>query len=93
MNYDDFFNRHQKIYKTPIIYQIAYDEDTFVVQGEKLAGRIFITVQKPREKAKKLEVILIAQYKDKKLYRLWELTYPDWSKQSQFKQEIEPVVH
>ena len=80
MNYDDFFNRHQKIYKTPIIYQIAYDEDTFVVQGEKLAGRTFITLQKPGEKFKKL-------------YRLWELTYPDWSKQSQFKQEIEPVVH
>ena len=31
------------------------------------------------EQAKKLEVILLVRYKNKKIDRVWELTYPDWS--------------
>lgn len=45
---------------------------------------MWITIQTPGEKPKKLEVILIAEFKDGKIHRLWELTYPDWSKLSEF---------
>jgi hypothetical protein len=41
---------------------------------------VWITTSRPNEAHKKIEVILIAQYKDNKIYRMWELTYPDWSK-------------
>jgi hypothetical protein len=29
-------------------------------------------------------VILIVQFKEGKIFRLWELTYPDWSKMAAF---------
>jgi hypothetical protein len=49
-------------------------------------GRIWITTSRPNEVPQKIEVILIAQFKNDKIYRLWELTYPDWSKLPAFKQ-------
>lgn len=80
MDYSAFLSCHQEIYLTPIKYEIEYDTATLLEQGEKLAGRIWITTSRPNEAPKKIEVILIVQYKDDKIYRLWELTYPDWSK-------------
>lgn len=86
MGYDAFLESHVKYYATPIKYEIQYDEETFLEQGEKIAGRVWITTSRPNEPAKKIEVILITQYKDDKIYRLWELTYPDWSKLPAFKE-------
>jgi hypothetical protein len=80
MAYSDFVASHQKYFATPIKYEIQYDEETLVEQAEKIAARVWITTCMPDEPARKIEVILIAQYKDEKIYRLWELTYPDWSK-------------
>ena len=85
MNFKDFLKMHQEIYKTPIQYSIRYDELTLLEQGNKVAGRIFITTKQPNEEAREIEVILIAEYKGNKLYRVWELTYPDWSKMKAFK--------
>lgn len=79
-DYEAFIKSHQEYYKTPIKYEVVYDDETFLEQGEKIAGRVWITIQMPNEFPKKIEVILIAQFKDNKIYRLWELTYPDWSK-------------
>ena len=56
-------------------------------ENEKVAGRIWITTSRSNETPKKIEVILIAQFKDNKIYRLWELTYPDWSKLPAFAQQ------
>ena len=84
MKYDAFLKMHQDVYKTSIQYKIRYDEETFVEQGNKVAGRLFITTTKPNESAREIEVVLIAEYKDSKLYRVWELTYPDWSKMKAF---------
>ncbi len=80
MNYKKYLEFHEAIYQTPIQYQIAYDEETLIEQGNKVAGRVWITTSRPNESPQKIEVILIAKYKDGKIYRLWELTYPDWSK-------------
>lgn len=84
MDFATFLSSHEVYYKTPITYTCAYDEETFVAQGEKVAGRMWITTQLPNESAKKIEVMLIVSYKDHKIYRLWELTYPDWSTLSAF---------
>ena len=84
VDFATFLKMHHDIYKTSIQYKIRYDEDTFVEQGNRVAGRLFITTKKPNDLAREIEVILIAEYKDNKLYRLWELTYPDWSKMKAF---------
>jgi|GEM_PF-1490214 len=84
-NFGDFLRQHQAIYKTPIQYKIRYEDKTFIEQGNKVAGRLFITTQMPNEPSREIEVILIAEYRDNKLYRVWELTYPDWTKMKAFK--------
>lgn len=88
MTYDEFLKLHKNVYKTSIQYKIRYDEETFVEQGNKVAGRLFITTTTPNEPAREIEVILIAEYNHSKLYRLWELTYPDWSKMAAFQKNI-----
>jgi len=32
----------------------------------------------------KFEVMLIAQYKDNKIFRIWEVTSPDWTQMKEF---------
>lgn len=85
-SYDEFLTSHQEYYATQRTYSVECDEDTLLEQGEKVAGRIWITVSVPGESPKKIEVVLVALYKEEKLYRLWELTYPDWSKLPGFEQ-------
>ena len=85
MDYEEFLKQHEAIYKTPIQYKIRYEDETLIEQGNKVAGRLFITTQRPNESAHEIEVILIAKYKNNKLYRVWELTYPDWSQLKAFK--------
>ncbi|NGX61338.1 MAG: hypothetical protein K940chlam9_00823 [Chlamydiae bacterium] len=84
MNYSTFLQMHEEVYATEIRYSVVYDEETLLEQGEKVAGRVWITVQNPGEPKREIEVVLIAAYKEGKLYRLWELTYPDWSKLEEF---------
>ncbi len=86
-NYQDFLSSHHEYYSTPKQYSIEYDDETFFENQEKLAGRVWITITTPEESPKKIEVILIADYKDDKIYRLWELTYPDWSQLPEFYQQ------
>ena len=85
-DYNDFLKSHEEYYATAIQYEVVYDEQTLIEQGEKVAGRIWITVTRPNEMSKKIEVILIVHFKDNKIYRVWELTHPDWSKMDAFKQ-------
>lgn len=86
-DYEAFLTSHQEYYSSPKEYKIEYDHETFLEEGQKLALRVWITVSMPKEKPKKIEVILIAEYKENKIYRLWELTYPDWSKLPEFQKE------
>jgi hypothetical protein len=84
MDYKTFLESHEKYYATDIQYTVDYDEETFVEQRNKLAARIWITTTKPNEAPKKIEVLLIAEYRENKIYRIWELTHPDWSKLPSF---------
>lgn len=85
MDYDFFLITHEKIYKTPIQYQIRYDDETWVEGNHKVAVRAYIMTKMPNEVAKEIELILIAAYQEDKIIHLWELTYPDWSKMKEFK--------
>lgn len=73
------------IYKTPIQYSIRYDESSLIEQNNKIGGRMFITTKMPNESAHEIEVIFVGEYKGNELYRISELTYPDWSKMKAFK--------
>ncbi len=84
MDYPAYLELHEEIYKTPITYKVDYDEVTLLEQDDKVAGRVYITTKQPNESPKEIEVILITQYKDDKIYRIWELTYPDWSQMPDF---------
>ena len=87
IHYQQFLDSHIQYYASAITYKVEYDEATWVVQDDRLAVRVFITTNEPEEVEKKIEVILIAQYRDNKIFRLWELTYPDWSQMPTFQTE------
>lgn len=78
MTYCEFLDLHTKLYAKDIKYSVAYDEETLMQEGCRVAGRLFISLKEPGMSSCKIEVILIAEYKDNKLYRLWETTYPNW---------------
>jgi hypothetical protein len=83
-NYKEYLLGHEGIHKTAIEYKVNYDEKTFVESDNKFAGRVFIDVSLG-DISEKIEVILIIEFKDGKIYRLWETAYPDWSKMEMFK--------
>ncbi len=84
MDYQDTVDYHEEVYKTPVQYQVDFEEGTVLESGEKVAARLMITTSKPGEDTIPLEIILIAEYKDDKIHRVWELTYPDWSQLERF---------
>lgn len=77
--YEEFADGHRRVYATEISYAVDYDEKAWVVTDDRVAGRVWITTERPGEEPTKIEVVLIATYLDGRLYRLWELTWPDWS--------------
>ena len=85
-DYNYFLDFHEKIYQTDISYKVSYDENAFIEQGEKVAARVFFVITKPNEPVKELEVILISEFKEGKIFRIWEVCYPDWSKMPAFQQ-------
>lgn len=79
MDFETFFAKHQAIYQTPIEYNVQYQDETFVLSDDnKVAARIFIRIGTPDNEPSDLEIILIAQFKEDKIFRLWEISYPDW---------------
>lgn len=83
-DYAKFLAGHQRVHETGIGYSVEYDDDAWVESDDRVGGRMWITIARPDTKPTRLEVILTAQYRDGKLYRLWELTYPDWSQLQEF---------
>lgn len=82
--YQEFYDAHVEYYKLPREYFVEYDETAWVEQNDRTAGRVFITIKQPEEPDIFFEVILIAQYKDNKIYRIWEVTSPDWTQMKEF---------
>ncbi len=47
---------HERVYPTAITYEVEYDEDSWVESGNRIAGRMWITTQRPDEPAHRIEV-------------------------------------
>lgn len=75
---------HERVYPTPLTYRVEYDEDSWVEEGNRLAARVWITTQRPEEEPHRIEVVLVAEYRNGRLLRLHELTWPDWSRLAAF---------
>lgn len=75
---------HERVYPTAITYRVEYDERSWVESGDRLAARVWITTQRPGEEPHRIEVVLVAEYRDGRLLRLHELTWPDWSQLAAF---------
>ena len=82
--FDEYAAGHRDVYATAIRYAIRYDEDSWVESADRVAVRMWITTERPDEAATELELVLIATYLDGRLHRLWELTWPDWSRLDAF---------
>lgn len=50
-----------------------YDPDP-----DKVAGRVWITTSRPGEEPTRIEVVLIAAYRNGRIHRIWETTWPSW---------------
>jgi hypothetical protein len=78
--YADFLASHERVYGDGVRYAVEYDEDAWVEAPDRVAGRVFITLERPGEAPVRIEVVLIARFRDGLIHRLWELTWPDWSR-------------
>lgn len=79
-SFAEFAESHRRVYATDIGYAIEYDEDAWVesATGDKVAGRAWITTSRPGEAPTRIEIVLIAVYRDGKIQRVWETTWPSW---------------
>lgn len=80
-----YYQGHKKEYQPPIRYRVKFDNETITEQGNNVAERVLITTKLPGKSPKKIEVMMIAQCRHQKLYRIWELTYPNWRSLKAFK--------
>jgi hypothetical protein len=77
-NFTEFRDSHLQLYTTPINYTIEYDETAWVEAVDKVAGRVWITTSRPGEQPTRIEVVLIAAYRNGRIHRVWETTWPSW---------------
>jgi hypothetical protein len=77
-DFTEFHESHRQIYSTPISYEIEYDEQAWVEAEARVAGRVWITTSRPDEEPTRIEVALIAAFRDGRIHRIWETTWPSW---------------
>lgn len=77
-NFAEFAASHRGVYDTAISYAIEYDEQAWVETADRVAGRMWITTQRPGEDATRIEIVVIAAYLDGRIHRIWETTWPSW---------------
>ncbi|MDP7736428.1 nuclear transport factor 2 family protein [Mycobacterium paragordonae] len=77
-DFADFRDSHRKLYATSIAYAVEYDEEAWVQAADRVAGRVWITTSRPGEEPTRIEVVLIAAYRDGRIHRVWETTWPSW---------------
>ncbi|OBJ88486.1 hypothetical protein A5656_06080 [Mycobacterium gordonae] len=76
--FTEFRDSHRKLYATSIAYAVEYDEEAWVEAADRVAGRVWITTSRPGEEPTRIEVVLIAAYRDGRIHRVWETTWPSW---------------
>lgn len=77
-SFTEFRDSHRKLYASSITYAVEYDEHAWVEAADKVAGRLWITTLRPGEKPTRIEVVLIAVYRNGRIHRIWETTWPSW---------------
>jgi hypothetical protein len=77
-DFAEFAAGHRGIYETAISYAIEYDDEAWVEAADRVAGRIWITTQRPGEDPTRIEIVAIAAYRDGLIHRIWETTWPSW---------------
>jgi hypothetical protein len=77
-DFAEFAASHRGVYETSIGYAIEYDEEAWVETADRVAGRIWITTARPDEAPTRIEIVVIAAYRDGKIHRIWETTWPSW---------------
>src|SRR6185437_2566311 len=75
-NFAEFRESHRKLYETAISYAVDYDEQAWVEAADRVAGRVWITTSRPGEAPTRIELVLIAAYRDGRIHRVWETTWP-----------------
>ena len=80
----EFAESHREIYATAISYSVEYDEEAWVETSDRVAARVWITTSRPGESATRIEVVLIAAFKDDRISRIWETTWPSWNSLTAF---------
>ena len=78
-DFEEFAASHREIYATAISYSVEYDEEAWVETADRVAARVWITTSRPGERATRIEVVLIAAFKDGRISRVWETTWPSWN--------------
>ena len=76
--YEGFRAGHETVYDTPISYAVEYDE-SWVESDDRVAVRLSITTSRLGEDPTRLELVLIASYREGRILRPWELTWPNWA--------------
>ena len=51
--YEEFADGHRRVYATEISYAVDYDEKAWVVTDDRVAGRVWITTERPGEEPTK----------------------------------------
>lgn len=77
-DFAEFAASHDGVYATEISYAIEYDDEAWVEAPDRVAGRLWITTARPGEEPTRIEVVLIAAYRDGLIHRIWETTWPSW---------------
>jgi hypothetical protein len=78
-DYAAFVKGHETVYASDITYAVRYDDQAWVESEDRVGARVWITTQRHDEQPVEFEVILLATYKQAKIHRVWELTWPDWT--------------
>ena len=84
-NFEEFADSHRTVYASEITYAVEYDDDAWVEAADRVAGRVWITTTRPGETPNRIEVILIATFRDNRIHRVWETTWPSWRNVEAFK--------
>jgi hypothetical protein len=77
-SFAEFADSHRTVYRTEIGYAVDYDDEAWVESADKVAGRLWITTSRPGEQPTRIEVVVIAAYRDGLIHRIWETTWPSW---------------
>ena len=79
-NFKQYKVYHAKIFKeSRKATKIKWPLDDIFAKGDRVAAKVTITLLEKNDQKKDIQVMLIAQIKNNKIHRLWELTFPHWN--------------